>query len=225
MPKRPSSVAIATDGQSILCADKFGDVYAVPLLPSTSAVGEDDSSVQSTPITQRLVPKGANERTVHSKRNLKALEDQRKHRGAARDLPKEGPSFEHEHLLGHVSMLTTVATATASGKPYILTGDRDEHIRVSRGAPQAHVIETFCLGHEAFVNALCVPDFRPERLVSGGGDNELFLWDWLAGRLLAKVDLLTHVEKAVPGANRVAVTHLHSFSTKEGGYILALCER
>ncbi|RYP64635.1 hypothetical protein DL769_006584 [Monosporascus sp. CRB-8-3] len=229
MTKRPSAIKITADGKTILCADKFGDVYSLPLIPSTTAASEATrtSTPASTPAPQSTFTLKANEFTVHSARNLRALEDQKKalQLQAAKDTPKETPSFEHELILGHVSMLTALATASSGGKPYILTADRDEHIRVSRGIPQAYVIESFCLGHKAFISALCIPDSQPELLVSGGGDNELFLWNWLAGKLLYKVDLLVRVQEVVPDALKIAVTGLHTYHAERGSSVIAICER
>jgi tRNA (guanine-N(7)-)-methyltransferase subunit TRM82 len=90
-------------------------------------------------------------------------------------------------------MLTDVALASVGGRNYILTADRDEHIRVSRGIPHTHVVEGFCLGHAEFVTRLCIPSGREGMLVSGGGDDELFVWEWQAGRLVSKVNLKSHV--------------------------------
>lgn len=52
-------------------------------------------------------------------------------------------------LLGHVSLLTTFLLSP--DEKYIITADRDEHIRVS-WYPQAYTIEQFCLGHEKCVS-------------------------------------------------------------------------
>lgn len=225
MPKRPCSLALTANGQTILSADKFGDVYALPLVPCPEeGVGSTQASGSPAPAPLR----GANVFTVHSQRNRRALEDQQRHResNAKRDLPKEGPKFTHEVLLGHVSMLTCVLTAHDSqGRPYIITADRDEHIRVSRGMPQSHVIETFCLGHGAFVNALCNPVLRPDILVSGGGDDELFIWDWLAGKLLDTVDLLIHVREFLPDTTKIAVSKLAAYPAGNECYVVAICER
>ncbi|KAI1132047.1 hypothetical protein F5Y10DRAFT_231960 [Nemania abortiva] len=224
MPKRPCSLAITADGQTILSADKFGDVYALPLIQQL----EEGPASTPAPASSTPVPvRGANVFTVHSQRNRRALEDQQRQREANKhDLPKEGPKFAHEVLLGHVSMLTCVLAAKDSqNRPYILTADRDEHIRVSRGMPQSHVIETYCLGHGSFVSALCNPRSRHAVLISGGGDNELFVWDWLAGKLLGTVDLLTHVREVLPDATKVAVTKLVTYEVEDECYVVAICER
>ena len=232
MPKRPSSITLTADEKTILCADKFGDVYSLPLFPSASSTpgGTKASSPVSVPESATTQvsnkPKGANKFTVHSKRNLRALEDQEKSRNAVKDAPKEGPSFEHELILGHVSMLTAIELARLNGKSYILTANRDEQIRVSRGIPQAYVIENFCLGHKAFINALCISPSHPELLVSGGGDDELYVWDWLAGKLLSKVDLLSYVREEVdPDAQKIAVSGLYFYETRPDSHIVAICER
>lgn len=182
MSRRPSSITVTSDDSTILCADKFGDVYALPLLPSP----EDDKVVEQ-PDTPAAEPEqkdwkpSATTLTVHSGRNRKTLEEQLKQKAKGIAKSKEPMRFKHELLLGHVSMLTDVAYANIDGRSYIITADRDEHIRISRGQPQAHVIEGFCFGHEAFVSRLCLT--TSGLLVSGGGDDDLFVWDWQSGSL------------------------------------------
>ncbi|KHJ33367.1 putative trna methyltransferase [Erysiphe necator] len=195
MPKRPCAFAISDDNLTIISADKFGDVYSLPLLylPKTTV---QESAPES--LDESLEPKlayftpAASELTVHSERNKKALESQRKQK--YQNSQKQQISFSCELLLGHVSMLTDVKLAKVGGKSYLITSDRDEHIRVSRGIPQTHVIENYCLGHTEFVSRLCIPETKPKILISGGGDNELFVWDWVHGSLLSKTDLYEHIK-------------------------------
>lgn len=120
-----------------------------------------------------------------------------------------GPTFEHKAILGHVSLLTDLIfvsrpsdASSGAKRTYILTGDRDEHIRVSRGPPQAHVIENYCLGHTSFISKLCVPEWAPEYLVSGGGDNHLLVWNWAESRILQKVPLVDQGSEATEIAVR-----------------------
>ena len=54
-------------------------------------------------------------------------------------------------VLGHASFLT--AFLLTPDEKYIVTADRDEHIRVS-WFPQGYTIETYCLGHEK-----CAPPY------------------------------------------------------------------
>ncbi|KAB8299276.1 hypothetical protein EYC80_001357 [Monilinia laxa] len=191
MPKRPCALATTDDCSTIISADKFGDVYSLPLIPSPSV-----PSAIEAPSTEKQVPKmfqpSASALTVHSARNLKALEAQKKQSNKVSE--KTGPDFEHKLLLGHVSMLTDILVAAVSGRQYILTADRDEHIRVSRGIPQAHVIEGFCLGHIEYVSRLCIPSTRPEILISGGGDDDLHIWNWVDGSLLSKANFKSQID-------------------------------
>ena len=89
----------------------------------------------------------------------------------------DNPTFQLTLQLGHVSMITGLALARHGSHRYILSADRDEHLRVSRYLPQAHVIEAFCLGHSEFISALAIPTGYPDILVSAGGDPGLFVWD------------------------------------------------
>lgn len=229
MPKRPSAVRITADLQ-IFCADKFGDVYALPLIP-------EDGVVSAAARRQPKAPyqTSANELTVHSKRNLMALQAQKKQEERSRlkaeaekDGKPEEPTFELTMLLGHVSMLTALLVAEYNGKNYIITGDRDEHIRVSRSTPQAHIIETFCLGHKEFIGDLVIPDSRKDVLISGGGDPDLFVWDWLAGNIMTKTSVLEIAQKIKPEVSNVAVSHLYSLEfpaePENLTYVLAICE-
>ncbi|KAF2442314.1 tRNA methyltransferas-like protein [Karstenula rhodostoma CBS 690.94] len=184
MAKRPSSITLTADDSIILCADKFGDVYSLPLLSSP----EDEQAVIPEPKEdQKKFEPSASVLTVHSGRNRKALEEQLKQAQKGPKQVKDTPKFKHQLIIGHVSMLTDVVCATIGSRSYILTADRDEHIRVSRGLPQAHIIDGFCQGHEEFVSRLCFT--KSGRLVSGGGDPYLYLWDWLSYHLEEKLPL------------------------------------
>ncbi|KAJ5157033.1 tRNA (guanine-N(7)-)-methyltransferase non-catalytic subunit trm82 [Penicillium canariense] len=198
MPKKPCALDLTPDGQTILCADKFGDVYSLPLIPG-EYVKTRAQVKASKPAATTL--------TVHSKRNLLSLEQQLRQAERAEKAEKaegvEKPqeeveeknmlNFEHQLILGHVSMLTDLISVSLPGpsgsrpRNYILTADRDEHIRVSRGIPQAHVIEQQCLGHTSLVSKICVPSWAPNVLISGGGDGLLLVWNWSEGELLQKI--------------------------------------
>ncbi|KAK2065818.1 WD repeat domain-containing protein [Colletotrichum caudatum] len=230
MPKRPCSVLICPDDQTVLSADKFGDVYSLPLVALEAAAADSAASETASPAPS-AAPKPfkpeANPLTVHSKSNLRALQSQlREQQKANRDSPKDQPTFEHTLQIGHVSMLTALTLASNGSRRYIITADRDEHIRVSRFMPHAHVIEGFCLGHANFVSALTLPS--QDVLVSGGGDNELFVWDWEAGKVLSKFDLLEQAQQVDKEVSKVAVSQLLSATVTANGLqvpvVLAVCE-
>jgi tRNA (guanine-N(7)-)-methyltransferase subunit TRM82 len=190
MPKRPCAIAVTDDSSTIISADKFGDVYSLPLILLETSETPKSATHTPEPPTNRFTP-AANELTIHSQRNRKALENQRRETNKVAE--KSEPTFEHKLLFGHVSMLTDIALVALNSRHYIITADRDEHIRISRGIPQTHVIEGFCLGHSEFVSRICVPSDRPQLLISGGGDDELFVWEWEFGNLISKADLKTYV--------------------------------
>lgn len=264
MPKRLSAVVVTpsasgsddTSSWQILCADKFGDAYSLPLVPSAAT-----GPYVTRPAARPLKAPAANELTVHSKRNLEALRDQQKQleldrqRAAgngqedqqAPDANDDGKpkkkkkqhkendhkpevDFELTLQLGHVSMLTDLVAAEREGRRYIITSDRDEHIRVSRGLPQAHVIEGFCLGHTDFVGAMAVAGpSRPDVLVSGGGDDHLIAWDWHGARQLAKADALALARTVDPDTPHVAISHIYPIvypgdDGKQTTYIAAISE-
>lgn len=232
MPKRPIDLVIGPDN-IIVTADKFGDVYSLPLLfdPSDTAKAP---SVPSLSVPKVAKP-AATTLTVHSKRNRQSLEaqlrmyEERERNGGAAATPRaEEPNFELSLLLGHVSMLTALTLGKSDGRNYILTADRDEHVRVSRYIPQAHVIEGFCLGHQEFIAAMVIPAGRPDVLVSGGGDTDLFVWDWKKGERLSTVSVLSLAQVVAPETLKVAVSSLTTLAwpTEEGSlsYVLAICE-
>ena len=194
---------LTPDDSTILCADKFGDVYSLPLLGQAydSNIDNDDAKqntkndVNGRP--QKSFVPAATALTVHTKGNREALRQQQKISNPKSE--KKSLNFEHQLLLGHVSLLTDVACISADSfskkeRTFIFTSDRDEHIRVSRGIPQAHVIEGYCLGHTEFVSKLCISPAIPDFLVSGGGDDYLLTWNWPTGTVQQKVDLRGPIE-------------------------------
>ncbi|KAJ6581834.1 WD40-repeat-containing domain protein [Mycena capillaripes] len=94
-------------------------------------------------------------------------------------------------ILGHTSFLT--AFLLSFDEKFVITADRDEHIRVS-WYPQGYTIETYCLGHEKFVSAIHMPELAPTELVSGGGDPMLKIWDWMNGTVKREIPILHAVE-------------------------------
>lgn len=258
MPKRPCSIVLTPDNKDILSADKFGDVYSLPLLPSadptttqqpttepstepskappfpTSTTTPASAVLPTEPAQASFTPQATN-LTVHTARNRRALNDQLASRANPKawvgGTPKRATdAFERHLLLGHVSLLTAIALGhDASGRPYILTADRDEHIRVSRGTrAQAHVVERYCMGHTQFVNRLLVAGGGGGLLVSGGGDGEVFVWRWLEGALCARADVLGRVREVVGAdVDRIAVTGLSAWAggAGEGLRIVVHCER
>lgn len=191
MPKRLCSITLTPDEETIIAADKFGDVYSLPLHPS------DDYAFSKT---ARDAPNGtfqpsATQLTVHTKGNLEALRQQQEQK--KRNPRKEGPDFEHKLLLGHVSLLTDVLVASAeiSGQQrrFILTADRDEHVRISR-YPQTHIVHGYCLGFGDFVSKICTVPWSQNFLIVGSGEPSLEVFDWQRGTLVSQVTFDGHVQ-------------------------------
>ena len=197
MSKRLCAIVLPPDDSTILAADKFGDAYSLPLLPSPiECVTPLPSTAQKA--TADFKP-SASELTVHTKGNLAALRQQQAQKATAKK--KEGLDFEHKLLLGHVSLLTDliIAEADIAGKRrhYILTADRDEHIRVSRGPSQAHIIENYCLGHKEFVSKLAVLPWQEDVLVTGSGEPSIKSFHWQTGKLIGDLALSEIVQTAI----------------------------
>jgi tRNA (guanine-N(7)-)-methyltransferase subunit TRM82 len=248
MPKRPCALEILPDNDTIIVGDKFGDVYSLPLLPTDESEKEasdakaaqaaqdaKDAELRAQARSSGIAFKpSATNLTVHTKRNLRSLEAQQKQKLFTPR--KEVLAFEHKLLLGHVSMLTdaTFATREVEGKTrgYIITADRDEHIRISRAAPQSHIIEGFCLGHTEFVSKLClVPG--TDLLISGGGDDWVGIWDWPNYSLKTSINIKEHLSKyltATPEDKdpQVAVSGIWTvpISNRPGGNAVVIaCEK
>ena len=65
---------------------------------------------------------------------------------AAADMPTSHANLScGELILGHASLLTSCLLTP--DEKFIITADRDEHIRVS-WYPEGYAIESYCLGHE-----------------------------------------------------------------------------
>ena len=57
----------------------------------------------------------------------------------------------------------------------------------------SHVLMT-CMFMYRFVSAIHIPSFSQSTLISGGGDPELKVWDWVSGKILHEVSILEIVE-------------------------------
>ncbi|OAD01116.1 hypothetical protein MUCCIDRAFT_112546 [Mucor lusitanicus CBS 277.49] len=100
-------------------------------------------------------------------------------------------------IVGHVSMVTDMLLT--SDDKYVVTSDRDEHIRVSR-FPNGYNIESFCLGHTDVVTCIDILPWDETVLVSAGGDGTVRLWDYVKGTNKQIVDLKSEIEAYKPPA-------------------------
>jgi tRNA (guanine-N(7)-)-methyltransferase subunit TRM82 len=210
MPKRVCALTVSPSGRKLLVGDKFGDVYELPVWPSAPSAPSSWSAGQKEnvqekkqeEVTQQQFTPSASETTVHTKRNLLALKQQQQLKVApkkANDAGAGGLGFDARCILGHVSLLTDVAvasvpsspSASASGakqqqKSFILTSDRDEHVRISR-YPQSHVIEGYCLGIREFVSVVRVLPWDQRLVAVGSGEPSVRIFAWAEGECRCEV--------------------------------------
>ncbi len=122
------------------------------------------------------------------------------------------PSTSGTLILGHTSLITSFLIS--HDEKYIITADRDEHIRVS-WYPQGYCIESYCLGSTKlvaslhrlrfgiycvscrFISALHIPASQPSVLISGGGDSEIKVWEWMSGELKYDVPIWETVHEFI----------------------------
>lgn len=121
-------------------------------------------------------------------------------------------------ILGHVSMLVDLQCAKAGDQQYIITADRDEHIRVTK-YPQSYIIDNWLFGHLQFVSALALVSGSEHLLLSGGGDDFVSLWDWTSATLKSKLDLREIVGDDLP---EIAVKQLIPVGP---GHVVVLIEK
>lgn len=138
-PKRPCSISMADHGETIIVADKFGDVYKI--------------SLKGEPVPEKSL----------------------------------------SPILGHVSMLTNVMITEIDGKQFLLTSDRDEHLKVSH-YPQTYVVSHWLFGHDQFISTFEVLEFNKQLIISGGGDDFIYLWNWYTNQQLSSLNIWQWVE-------------------------------
>lgn len=108
---------------------------------------------------------------------------------------------EVEPVLGHVSMLTGVLMSKdQAGKHYIITSDRDEHIKVSH-YPQSFIVNKWLFGHREFVSTIDIPAWKPQWLFSAGGDDAIYSWNWETGKKLDEFKFTYLVKSQISDAH------------------------
>ena len=137
------------EGKDIMCyvADKFGHVYIYPPHPEFTShvyLSEDEESSEDE---DEVNIKSVPEESETKKRN---------------DVSKP--------ILGHVSMLTALVVSPS----FVITGDRDEKIRVTDRL-KPYIIHTLLLHHRTFVSDLLL--VSEDLLISGDGNGTLCFWD------------------------------------------------
>ncbi|CEI97770.1 hypothetical protein RMCBS344292_11896 [Rhizopus microsporus] len=129
---------------------------------------------------------------------------------------KEEDSEKLNPIVGHVSMVTDMAL-TPDDK-YVITSDRDEHIRVSR-YPNGYNIEAFCLGHTDVVTCVDILPWNENLLVSAGGDGTIRVWEYVSGKQIQCLDLREQIEPYKPVAadanSEDAIVNRLTFDSKD----------
>ncbi|KAK9895290.1 WD40 repeat-like protein [Cystobasidium minutum MCA 4210] len=218
LPKRANAISITDDGQTLVIADKFGDVYAFamfgcnPTLPSPPTAALKSAQTTTSTVTTKEDTPGPDAGSSSEQRVVKPFKG-----GRIRKVGNtHGVAPEWRHVpaklsaitpvVGHVSMLTAMLVLQDKGK--IITADRDEHIRVSKW-PQGWEIEHFLLGQRKFVSALSLHPLDSNILISAGGDDTLRMWDLTTYKCIRKdisakplvgtAEVKVHIPVAAPG--------------------------
>ncbi|QDZ23958.1 non-catalytic subunit of tRNA (guanine-N(7)-)-methyltransferase [Chloropicon primus] len=90
----------------------------------------------------------------------------------------KGTEIDPRRVLGHFSSIITCLSVSPCGR-YLASGDRERKIRVGCVPPSpvesgVHEIQAYCIGHSAFVTALCFASSRS--LISASWDGTVKLW-------------------------------------------------
>ncbi|OUM68231.1 hypothetical protein PIROE2DRAFT_4109 [Piromyces sp. E2] len=125
-------------------------------------------------------------------------------------------------MLGHVSMLTDILLS--KDEKYVITSDRDEKIRITN-YPKTYIIKTFCLGHKEYISKMHFIPNNESLLLSGGGDEYLFLWDFINAKIIQKIDIKTLIEDTIKNNN---LNPVETYNVKEitcypKGNLIAVC--
>ena len=143
--KRASAMTYSASEKAAIVADKTGEMYSFPW-PLSPEQRDKYNHTKTLPPTDTKNP-------------LTKATDER---------------FLGTFLLGHSSSVVSVVLAKTKWGRVLVSGDRDEHVRISLW-PETWVIWGMGLGHEAFVSCLAGIDGG---VVSGGGDLRVIKWDF-----------------------------------------------
>ncbi|CAB4255667.1 similar to Saccharomyces cerevisiae YDR165W TRM82 Subunit of a tRNA methyltransferase complex composed of Trm8p and Trm82p that catalyzes 7- methylguanosine modification of tRNA [Maudiozyma barnettii] len=176
------NLLISKDGHKLLsCADSDKSVLVFDI-----DLNNDTNCLQL--VKRQPFPKRPNSITITDDGKTVIMADKF---GDVYSIPTDGEPLkdindELDPILGHVSMLTDVLFKVDShGKKFIITTDRDEHIKVSH-FPQSFIVDKWLFGHSQFLSSICSPLWKSEWLFSAGGDDFIYLWDWESGKKLSE---------------------------------------
>jgi WD40 repeat protein len=155
--KRASALSYSTHVDQVFVADRTGDVYAFPWPLKDQLLYDKFIRIKSLP-------------PPDDKKPLTKDSDER---------------FMGTLLLSHSSsVLACTIGISPLGSYTLVTGDRDEHVRISH-YPETFIIHAMGMGHSAMVTSVVSIKYDGgDRYITGGGD-EIILWDFY-GKVRAK---------------------------------------
>eukprot|EP00475_Leptophrys_vorax_P023191 TRINITY_DN3166_c0_g1_i1.p1 TRINITY_DN3166_c0_g1~~TRINITY_DN3166_c0_g1_i1.p1 ORF type:complete len:425 (+),score=125.07 TRINITY_DN3166_c0_g1_i1:2798-4072(+) len=177
LPKKPSALTFTPESDSLLIADRFGNVHKFTI---------KDILSQKTS-TSPAAPDSASASTDQQPEQQHEDDDEEDGDGED-DAPSGGKEVEDEAqniVLGHFGTISDLRF-TPNGK-FLVSADRDDRIRVSKW-PHVYVVQSFCLGHTSFV-VKAKPIGATNFLVSGAGDGTVRTWNLLTGAEISKVEI------------------------------------
>ncbi|GMH97584.1 hypothetical protein TrVE_jg1593 [Triparma verrucosa] len=122
------------------------------------------------------------------------------------------PPQKSKHIVGHTaSMITCLSLSSGpSPPPFILSGDRDEKIRVTN-FPNTYVLENILLGHTGYITSL---SSNETRCVSSSGDSTVRFWDY---KKPTEEALLKTLEvEGVPSVTAISPSNVIAFAIDGG---------
>ncbi|KAG5175687.1 XRN 5'-3' exonuclease N-terminus-domain-containing protein [Tribonema minus] len=200
VPKKATALlfADAAGKQVLLASDKFGDVWASPVPDIGSAVKHLLGHTATCVTCMTMCRHSSTPCAIRARDHLYLHRKPTPHAHAAAISP-----YYQNQAVDKVYSQKMLPLARHGGQQYLVTGDRAEHVRVTR-FPLTPLIQSFLVGHTDYITAVAAAPpsssgssgssgghdpGESDRIVTAAADGTVALWRLLSGERCCVADV------------------------------------